>query len=247
MPYSTTPSPHNHAGRRMNPIYFGVDIAGASNTWVCALAAEGEGLRLLRPPHTTTLERIVAYCAEEPVVAAAIDAQLSIGLSDENGFRASDRQLRALLPANCRTWVASFNSLMAVPVRGRLLAGYLAPLVGSLLETHPRASLLFGLGPDVLEDVRLYKSGPAGAAAAGRLWKRWCTRYHIRTDGYPTEGVCTDGALDALACATVAHLFHHAQVQLLRLGPDAPGAQGRGPFYVVQPSSGSVGDAALEG
>ncbi len=92
-------------------------------------------------------------------MAAAIDAQLTIVLSEENGYRTSDMELRELLPPDCRTWVASFNSLTAVPVWGRLLAEHLSPVVGTLLETHPRVSLLFALGERAGALVRGYKRG----------------------------------------------------------------------------------------
>ena len=54
----------------------------------------------------------------------------------------------------------SFNSLMAVPIRGRMLADHLSPRVGTLLKTHPRASLLFGLDhveEEIHEAIRHYK------------------------------------------------------------------------------------------
>ncbi len=60
---------------------------------------------------TAPLAEIVGYCEENVVMAAAIDAQLTIVLSEENGYRTSDIKLRELLPPDCRTWVASFNSL----------------------------------------------------------------------------------------------------------------------------------------
>lgn len=215
----------------MPPIYLGIDVAGAKNTWMAGLSAGEGGLTVPLAPQLASLERVVAVCRERPVVAAAIDAHLTMSLSAETGFRASDRRLRELLPADCRNWVASINSMMAVPVRGRLLAEHLAPLVGTLLETHPRASLLFGLGEGTTDAVRAYKRGgePAGSAIE-MLWQRWAERYDIRIETPPRS----DGALDALVCATVAYLYHHAAGTLLRLPEDGP-VRGRGPFYVVGP------------
>jgi predicted nuclease with RNAse H fold len=222
----------------MPPIYLGIDVAGAKNTWMAGLSAGENGLLVPFEPRAVSLERVVEVCEETPVVAAAIDAQLTMSLSAETGFRASDRHLRELLPADCRSWVASINSLMAVPVRGRLLAEYLSPLVGTLLETHPRASLLFGLGEAAGDAVRTYKRGGAcDAEAVATLWEGWAARFDVRLDAPPR----TDGALDALVCATVATLYHHAPDALLRLRERAAGdpgptaLRGRGPFYVVAP------------
>src|SRR5918999_6390975 len=117
----------------MNPIYLGVDIAGAKNTWASALSSSDDGVVVVDGPHTATLEDIVGYCEENDVVAVAIDARLTIALSEDSGFRTSDLHLRELLPKDCRIWVASINSLMAVPVRGRLLADCLSPIVGTVL------------------------------------------------------------------------------------------------------------------
>ena len=221
----------------MSPIYVGVDIAGAANTWVCALAQDGAQLRIVLGPELATLERIVSYCEIEDVVAVCIDAQLTIALSEENGFRTSDLELRKLLPKGYQTWVASINSLMAVPVRGRLLADTISPVVGTLIETHPRASLLFGLGRDALPEIEDYKSKSAASGSVRSLWDQWCARFGIHGPETPT----TDGALDALVCATVAYQFHHAPQQLRKLRHDVPAKTGHGPFYVVrelQPDSG---------
>lgn len=213
------------------PIYLGVDVAGASNTWMTALSQDGARLEVVYGPRLATLESIVGYCEENDVVAAAIDAQLTIALSEDNGFRNSDLHLRNLLPPDCRNWVASINSLMAVPIRGRLLAEHLSPTVGTVLETHPRASLLFGLGQDADEPIRAYKRGNATdrAAHTQELWRLWSERFGIAHQGLVRE----DGALDSLVCATVAHQFHHSPDTLYRLRHDVPGKTGRGPFYIV--------------
>jgi len=215
----------------MEVIYLGVDVAGASNTWVAGLSVGDHGLRVCLAPQLTSLASIVTTCRERPVVAVAIDGHLTMSLSAETGFRASDRRLRELLPPDCRNWVSSLNSLMAVPVRGQLLAQHLAPLVGTVLETHPRASLLFALGEGVEAAARAYKrGGEAGAAAISALWVRWAARFSVSIDA-PPEG---DGALDALVCATTVYLFHRAPEALLHLREEGP-LRGWGPFYVVAP------------
>lgn len=219
----------------MNPIYLGVDIAGAQNTWASALSSGDDGLVVVHGPHKATLQDIVDYCEENDVVAVAIDAQLTIALSEDSGFRTSDLHLRELLPRDCRTWVASINSLMAVPIRGHLLADSLSPTVGTVLETHPRASLFFGLGEEFDEPIREYKrSNEVGREHVQTLWQQWVERFNIASD----EAVSDDGALDSLVCATVAYLFHHAPAALCRLRHQVPHKTGRGPFYVVAPGTG---------
>lgn len=231
------------------PVYLGIDIAGAKNTWVAALSWKGDGLRVVHGPCLATLKEVVGYCEENDAVAAAIDAQLTIALSEENGFRASDTQLKDLLQEiepDYGNWVMSFNALMAVPIRGRLLADHLSPTVGTLIETHPRASLLFGLDhaeDDISTAIRHYKtkSSDTRAQAEARephvrqLWRHWSERFGITH----REPEYHDGALDSLVCATVAYLFHHAPGELYKLRHDVAGKAGRGPFYVVSPKEGS--------
>jgi predicted nuclease with RNAse H fold len=215
------------------PIYLGIDIAGADNTWACSLVSSESGVAIERAPTAASLTEIISYCQSANVVAVAIDAQLSLAPSDERGFRSSDLELRQLLPAACRNWVASFNSLMAVPVRGYLIAEALSPIVGTILETHPRASLWAETGVTCFDDVRGYKTAVTGAACVAKLWDWWCTRFQICATAVPQPKI--DGALDALVCATTAYLFHHALDRLLRLRHDAPDKHGRGPFYVLSP------------
>jgi len=219
----------------MEPIFLGVDVAGASNTWVCGLAPAEGGLTLILPPAVQTLEAIVRYTEEEPVVAVAIDAPLTSAISDENGFRASDKELRKLLPVEFRAWVASQNSLMAVPLRGRQLADALAPTVGTILETHPRACLFFA-ARDLMEPLRKYKKDEAASAALYQriLWDHWVTQFRIGGEQSPQ---LSDGALDALVCATIAALFHRQPHTLRKLCHDAAGKTGRGPFYVLEPDA----------
>lgn len=216
----------------MDLVYLGIDVAGADNTWVAGLSPSNGSLETPVEPHLSSLERIVERCTEHHVVAVAIDAQLTMSLSAERGFRESDRRLRALLPPDCRNWVASVNSLMAVPVRGRLLSDHLAPVVGTILETHPRVSLLFGLGERVSEAVRAYK-GHSAEQHVSTLWRCWSDRFGIAS-GMAPRG---DGALDALVCATVAYLYHRAPENLLRLENRASSTSGRGPFYVIAPAT----------
>lgn len=216
----------------MQSIFLGVDIAGADNTWFTALASGEKDPVIFTQPAKTTLEALVTFCQQNPVLAVAIDAPLTTSLAAETGFRPSDQQLRQLLPAEFRNWVASTNSLMAVPVRGMLLADHLAPLVGTIIETHPRASLYFGLekGDEIHAAIKGYKTSPNATRLTSMLWQAWEQRFRIQ----PSDIVPTDGALDALVCATIACLYHQEPSALLRLSPGTNELRGRGPFYVFK-------------
>ncbi len=231
----------------MNPVYLGVDVAGAKNTWVAALSPGEDGLAVVDGPRRASLAAVVGYCEENNVVAATIDAQLTAALSEENGFRESDMELREMLleRQGSRNWVAAATGLLAVPVRGRLLAEHLSPTVGTVIETHPRASLLFALGEEFLEPIWEYKpkSDDTRSAAEARrshtrtLWWAWSEAFGI----LPHEPAYHDGALDSLVCATVAYLYHHEPAALHKLRHEVAGRVGRGPFYVLAPSAAPEG------
>ena len=212
--------------------FLGVDIAGASNTWVCELAERTSDGRLsAETPAKATLVDIVSRAEAVDAAGVAIDAQLTCALSEEKGFRSSDDELRRRLPRDCINWVASQNSLMAVPVRGRQLAEALSPIVGTIIETHPRACLLFLL-PGMSDDVKAYKKDD-GEAATKRLWDAVTTRFMIQV---PILNKVTDGMLDALVCALVAWLYHRQPADLEHLPHTAADKRGRGPFYMMRES-----------
>ncbi|MCE7888419.1 MAG: DUF429 domain-containing protein [Sorangiineae bacterium PRO1] len=213
----------------MDTLFMGIDVAGRSNTWACLIVEQDDGLTLVNGPARRTLAEIVEAATSNEVAAAAVDAQLTYALSEENGFRSSDEQLRALLPAGCRDWVASQNSLMAVPVRGRQLAEALAPRVGTLLETHPRACLQFLL-PDQSEAVSGYKKkeDPRRQAWLDALWQGLNAAFSLR--GSTPE--LDDGVIDSTVCALAAWAYHRVPERLRRLNQSASDARGWGPFYV---------------
>ena len=188
-------------------------------------------LEITLSPRLVSLKEVLELCESKNVVAVVIDAQLTIALTEDSGFRTSDVHLRSLLPPDCRNWVASINSLMAVPIRGQLLADTLSPVVGTILETHPRASLYFGLGSNepIATAIRNYKKGVDTGRHIATLWQAWSDCFRIETQEAPQS----DGALDATVCATVAYLFHHAPEKLVRLRHEVPYKTGRGPFYVL--------------
>ena len=196
--------------------YLGIDIAGASNTWMAVLVRTGGRPLLIHPPHRASLAGIVDYTQAHHVVAAAIDAQLTWAASEEEdtGFRPCDRELRQLLPREVRNWVASQNSLMAPETR------------------YARFRLPFA-DESMLEEIKQYKS-PQGGEQAQKLWAAWIALFGISVPDEPLD--VTDGTLDALVCATVAYLYHDAPQLLLRLPYPAANKRGRGPFYVVRPA-----------
>ena len=81
----------------MNPVHLGVDVAGAKNTWMMGLSSENGNLAVVDGPRKTSLAAVAGYCEANNVVAATIDAQLTAALSEENGFRESDMELRKML------------------------------------------------------------------------------------------------------------------------------------------------------
>ncbi len=64
-------------GGTMNPVYLGVDVAGAKNTWMMSLSPSSHGLAGVDGPGKASLAAVVGYCEGNNVVAATIDAQLT--------------------------------------------------------------------------------------------------------------------------------------------------------------------------
>jgi predicted nuclease with RNAse H fold len=216
----------------MNEVYLGVDVAGASNTWMCGLSKTEHGLELVLPSKNCSLSQILQYADENNVVAVAIDAQLTSSIDDENGFRSNDMQLREMLPTKYKTWVASQNSMMAVPIRGRQLSEALAPIVGTILETHP-GDCLFLIDQNKNDSAVNFYKKPGYDYFLKELLDRWGRRFNINWDAI----IFSDGALDSLVCATIAYLYHNDPKSLLRLDHNAANRSGRGPFYVIKPNT----------
>ncbi len=78
------------------------------------LEPTASGARVVWEPTQTTLAEIVEYAERESVLAVAVDAQLTLAVSDLTGFRSGDLALRGMLPVDCYNWVQSINSMMAV-------------------------------------------------------------------------------------------------------------------------------------
>lgn len=219
----------------MQPLFVGVDIAGGENTWAAGLIPSSRGLAVAFGPKQASPDQLLEILTMAPATGIAIDGQLSLAFSDTNGFRSSDVELRALLPPECRTWVASANSLMAVPLRAGLLAERVAPVVGTVLETHPRASLYLELGRDHLPDIKEYKRSQDAVA---RLLAAWTERFRLHGGVVAS----TDDALDALVCATVAYAYHSEPQRVRYLKHGAADRRGGGPFVVLDAAASDVRD-----
>jgi len=174
--------------------FLGIDVAGAKNTWAVGLRREGDGAVVEWGPARRTLQDIVNWARAHRVLAAAIDAQLTAALTNENGFRPCDLAMRQRLASPKHvTWVASFNSLMAVPVRGRVLAEALAPFVGTMLETHPRFALWAGLDQHFDTALETYKAKHTPREVVRDLADAWKAAFPV---GCPVD-IADEGALDA--------------------------------------------------
>lgn len=77
----------------MSRLFLGVDVCGATNTWITGLAIEDDRPLLVLAPRQATLRKIRDLCTHEDVAAVAIDAQPSYALELEKGWRPSDRAL----------------------------------------------------------------------------------------------------------------------------------------------------------
>lgn len=246
-PMSKSPEKTETVLRYDRPWFVGVDLAGANNTWVAAVALGRRKLSLALKPQPCDLPFLIELVRRQPVLGCAIDAPLSLSLTDHTGLRSSDRQLRSIARQLARdhgqpasrliSWVASFNFLMAVPIRARLLAEALQPHVPMLFETHPRLNMAF-VDPALLPLLQTYKSKQADDAqkqsAAAELWRRWSARFAIT--GSPSESADHDGAIDALVCATAAAQLHRTPQSMCLLPHDADACTGGGPFIVFEPA-----------
>lgn len=222
----------------MEARYVGIDVAGGRNTWVCGICVTSDGLQIDIAPKPMGFRDIVRLFRSRDIHGASIDAQLTWSLSPDTGYRASDLELRQLIPKELRNGVQSQNNLLAVPARGRQLAEYIRPYVGALVETHPTACLYLS-NPDCISELRWYKDSRRARrhpdhsieivrASREALWRRWVSNFEIRGE---IPASVTDGGVDALVCATVAHLFA-SRPSAIRLLGHGKSVRGHCPFVV---------------
>ncbi len=217
--------------------FLGIDIAGSKNTWAVALKKQNNLLNLspllslkspLQPSPIKDFLPIVDFCKKEKVLAVAIDAPLSFSLKDEKGLRTSDKALKKLLPKKAKSWVVSYHTLMAVPIRALLLSEALSPLCGTIIETHPRASLYFCLPEDKKEISFIYKKKLL--LKDEKFLINWLKEvFQLNID---FEFKLTEGILDAIMCAIAGYLYHKSPERLLFL-PSEENFKGFGPFVII--------------
>jgi len=217
--------------------FLGIDIAGSKNTWVVALKSKNNLLELCplfsldspqNPSYIKNLLSIVEFCKKEKVLAVAIDAPLSFSLKNDKGFRTSDQALKKLLPKKARSWVVSYHTLMAVPIRALLLSEVLSPLCGTIIESHPRASLYFCLPENKKEISFTYKKRfPAEEENFLTNWLKEKFQLIINFKLKFTEGI-----LDAIMCALAAYFYHRIPEKLIFL-PSEENLKGFGPFVII--------------
>jgi predicted nuclease with RNAse H fold len=212
--------------------FLGVDIGGEQSTWICTLIRTGRGRLRAEICRPDSLANIVEYVKKNFIQAVCIDAPLTWSLGDKAGFRASDLELKGMLPSDCRNWVLSQNSLMAVPVRGQQLSEFLSPIIGTIIETHPRACLYFS-NKSLIHSIKQYKKKD-GQKHRDILWQSWGSKFGINFQAIKDQE--SDNALDSLVCSTIAYLFHYSPQRLSRLSDPSPNERGRGPFYVLCPN-----------
>ncbi|WP_038056522.1 DUF429 domain-containing protein [Thermodesulfobacterium hydrogeniphilum] len=216
--------------------YLGIDIAGYKNTWAVVLSLEKKEiylktiLSLKNPlkPNSVSLKDIVNFCQNNKVLAVAIDAPLSFSIESEKGIRNSDKVLRDLLPSEAKTWVVSYNALMAIPIRAYLLAQTIAPYCGTIIETHPRASFYFSLPNNKKTLAFIYKK--VNLNKEKKFLINWleskfdlCLSFDFKV---------TEGILDAILCGVTGYFYHRYPEKLLFL-PEKSNLKGFGPFVVI--------------
>ncbi|HEA83898.1 MAG TPA: DUF429 domain-containing protein [Thermodesulfobacterium geofontis] len=224
---------------KFNMFYFlGIDIAGSKNTWVVALKSKKDFLELCPllsldfPSDPSSIEDfspIINFCQKNKVLAVAFDAPLSFSLKDKSGFRVSDKALKELLPEKAKSWVVSYHTLMAVPIRALLLSELLSPFCGTIIETHPRASLYFCLPENKKVLSFTYKKN--FSEEDKNFLSNWIkTKFNLIIN---FSVKLTEGILDAIMCALAGYFYHKMPEKLIFL-PTNDNSRGFGPFVVIR-------------
>jgi len=217
--------------------FLGIDIAGSKNTWVAALKNKKDFLKLCpllsldNPSAPSSIEDfspIVSFCQKNKVLAVAFDAPLSFSLKDKSGFRVSDKALKGLLPKKAKSWVVSYHTLMAVPIRALLLSELISPFCGTIIETHPRSSLYFCLPENKKILSFIYKKYISEEDKNFLInWLKTKFNLIINFSINLTEGI-----LDAIICALTGYFYHKMPEKLMFL-PTNGNSRGFGPFVVI--------------
>lgn len=217
--------------------FLGIDIAGSKNTWVVALKKDKDFLKICpllslkspsNPSYIKDFFPIIEFCEKNRVLAVGIDAPLSFSLKDKKGFRISDKALKSMLPKKAKSWVVSYHTLMAVPIRALLLSEALSPYCGTIIETHPRASFYFCLPEEKKELAFFYKKENLDKNEKFLLdWLenkfKLCIEFKLKL---------IEGILDAILCALAGYFYHKMPEKLIFL-PVNSNLKGFGPFVVI--------------
>jgi len=212
--------------------FAGIDVGGAENTYVSVLIMRNGSLTFKKVEYSDGISGIAQSLSSLSgcdVVSCAIDAPLSYDISSRTGDRKSDRKLRELLENP--SIVMPLNSMMAVPLRGRIIAEILRGFIGAVIETHPTASLYL-MGVDE-EFVKNYKKEEG---IIGKLLNQLIGKIESLTglQFKEEDEVKTDGDVDSLVCALTAYLFINDTLRLLKLTEYSLSERGYAPFYVVR-------------
>lgn len=223
--------------------FLGIDIGGKNNTWIVTLKKEEKCISLeplfsienpSNPSPFRDLSKLIEFVKNFNVLGAGIDAPLSFSLTNPHGFRKSDEELKTLLASfNApRTWVVSYHSLMAIPIRAFLLAEALSPYCGSIIETHPRANLYFCLPEEKRKIAYIYKKkGSVIPKEEQKFLISWIQqKFQI---SLPSDLNFVDGILDAIFCAIAVLLYHISPERLKILSKKEKNLKGYGPFVIV--------------
>lgn len=217
--------------------FLGIDIAGTKNTWIVALKKEKNDLELcplfslsspLSPCSINDLSILIDFSITNKVLGIGIDAPLSFSLKDKKGFRNSDMALKNLLPKKAKSWVVSYHTLMAVPIRALLVSEKLSPYCGTIIETHPRTSIYFCL-PEEKKDLAFYYKQKNLKNEKDFLIFWLNSKFNLKIN-FDIE--ITEGILDAILCALASFFYHYMPEKLIFL-PKGNDLMGFGPFVVI--------------
>ncbi len=217
--------------------FLGIDIAGTENTWIVGLKKEKNNLELcplfsltvpFSPSSVSDLSTLVDFSIKNRVLGIGIDAPLSFSLKDKKGFRDSDIALKKILPKKAKSWVISYHTLMAVPIRAFLVSKKLSPYCGTIIETHPRTSIYFCL-PEEKKDLAFsYKK--INLKEEKKFIISWLnSKFNLKIN---FDINITEGILDAIFCALAAFFYHYIPEKLIFL-PTSNDLIGFGPFVVI--------------
>ncbi|MCS7149727.1 MAG: DUF429 domain-containing protein [Caldimicrobium sp.] len=222
--------------------FLGIDIGGGDNTWVVVLVEDPteKGKLSLSLNHfegesagRVSLKDIILFVRSHKVLTVTMDTPLSFSLGLKKGWRKGDLALKDLLPKEAKRWVLSYNALMGIPIRGYLLAQALSPYCGTILESHPRASLHMILPEDKKYLSHKYKREHLQESECLFLKGFFAEIFGL---DIALELLTNSGFIDALLCAVTGFYLCREPEKLIFLPPEEE-ALGFGPFVIFKEKS----------